>query len=174
MFHLLRQTGGEARELSQAIEGLKASLHSCQRCCHLATTPVCGICQDEARETSLVLVVEHPRDVIAFEETERWNGLYHVLMGRVSPHDGAGPGDLSIGRLRQRLEKEPIEEVVLAMGMSAEGDATALAVARALSDAPVKVTRLARGLPSGFTIEYAGTEVLGDALDGRRALPGGE
>jgi recombination protein RecR len=122
----------------------------------------------------MVMVVESPKDLVAFERTGRYRGLYHVLMGHLSPHEGTGPRHLAIERLRERLAAGGIREVILATNPDAEGDGTALALNRLLATDGVLVTRLARGLPTGSTIEYAGTEILADALEGRRAAPAEE
>lgn len=169
-FHLFAAPESAAQALADAIMEVKHRVRPCARCLNLATEESCAICADPDRDAGLILVVEHPKDVEAFERAGSHRGLYHVLLSRVSPHDGVGRGHLGLDRLHARVKKEAPREVVLATATDAEGDATALAVARALADTGVKTTRLARGLPSGFSISYAGTEVLADALEGRREV----
>lgn len=167
-FYLLKAPADEALGLAAAIREVKDTLVSCRRCFNFSQTELCRVCGDPSRDHGLVMVVEHPKDLVAFERTGRYRGTYHVLLGQVSPHDGTALKHLSVDRLRERLRGSRVREVILATNPTAEGDGTALALGEMLGDTEVRVTRLARGLPSGFTIEYAGTEVLADALEGRR------
>jgi recombination protein RecR len=170
-FSLVRSKKAEALELARAIRDVKEQVFHCRTCFNFASEETCPICADPERDRRRVMVVEQPRDVVSFEDAGRYRGTYHVLMGHVSPHDGTALEHLAIGRLLERIDEGGIDEVILGTNPDAEGDGTALAVARALAQKPVKVTRLARGLSSGFSIAFAGTEVLADALEGRVPFP---
>ncbi len=130
----------------------------------------CGICRDERRDPTVVCVVEEPRDVVAIEKTREFRGRYHVLQGAISPIDGIGPDKLRIRELLARLGSEDIQELILCTNTNIEGDATALYLTSLLKDIPVKVTRLASGLPVGGDLEYADEITLGRALEGRRSV----
>jgi recombination protein RecR len=168
-FHLLRVDRTRALGLAEAVRRLRDELGSCPECQNLCTEGLCGVCRDPGRDRSTVMVVESPREVLAFERTGRYRGLYHVLLGRWSPQEGAGVDDRGLSGLRRRLAGGTVREVVLATNPDAEGDGTALAVLRALRDLPVTVTRLSRGLSRGSSIEHSGVEILAEALEGRRA-----
>lgn len=167
--HLLRVSRDEAAALSQAILDIKDQLFHCGRCNAITAVDPCSICSDPERDRRRICVVEEPFNIPPIERTGEHRGLYHVLLGALSPQRGIGPRDLAIDALLERLEG--VDEVILATNPDAEGDGTALAVARRLEGTGVRVSRLARGLPSGFSIEFAGTEVLSDALEGRRTCP---
>ena len=167
-FHLLSERAEEALKLSEAIRDLKEKVRACSVCTMITETDLCGICADPKRDRSTVLVVELTRDVWSIEKTGAYRGLYHVLQGRLSPLDGIRPEDLTLKKLADRIRSGGVREVILATNPTAEGDATAYYLQTQL-DGP-RVTRLARGLPAGSTIEYASRSVLTDALDGRRAL----
>lgn len=171
-FAVLRGRPEEAKVFADALVDAKRKVMSCATCSNVATSERCDVCSDATRDPGLVLVVEHPRDVVAFERTGRWRGTYHVLLGRLSPHEGAGAEALSLKALDARVAGGKVREVVLGTNPDAEGDATALAIERRLGG-KVPVTRLARGLSSGGAIEYAGTEVLAEALRLRRSANGG-
>ncbi|HMS15560.1 MAG TPA: recombination mediator RecR [Planctomycetota bacterium] len=167
---LLRSDLAYALELAESIKAMRAALRPCAVCCHVTPKETCEICSDPSRDASLILVVEESKDVLAFESLGRYRGLYHVLMGRASPLEGMRANHLTVSRLLKRLDEGNVAEVILAMNPDAEGDGTALVLSRELAKRDVLVTKLARGLPSGLAIEYAGTEVLSDALSGRRPL----
>jgi recombination protein RecR len=172
--YLLKAGDEEALGLAKAIEAVKVVLRPCRECLGFAEDALCEICSDPHRDRGTIMVVESPKDLVAFERTGRYRGVYHVLLGHVSPHEGVSPGHLGLDRLVERARSGEVREIILATNPDAEGDGTALVLARALEDTGVPVTRLARGLPSGWTIEYAGTEILSDALEGRRAQPAEE
>jgi recombination protein RecR len=132
----------------------------------------CGICADPRRDTTIVCVVEEPRDLVAVEKTGEFKGTYHVLQGAISPIEGVGPEQLRIRELLERIGKEGIEEVILCTNPNLEGEATALYLARLLKPMEMKVTRIASGLPVGGDLEYADELTLGRALEGRRDLEG--
>ncbi|MDX9911666.1 MAG: recombination mediator RecR [Phycisphaerales bacterium] len=174
-FHVLKATPDDALALAKAIADVKRSVRHCSVCWNLADDDPCVICASGERDRRLVLVVEQPRDLIALEQTGMYRGLYHVLMGRVSPLEGVGPGDLTISSLLERVEKSrregvAIEEVILGLNPTFEGDGTGLLLAEELGARGVKVSRLARGLPSGGQLEFASRAVLADAIVGRQSV----
>jgi recombination protein RecR len=171
-FYLLKSEKDKALALAQAITDVKTTVRHCARCYHLSDGEVCSICADQCRDRTLVLVVEQPKDLLALEQTGMYKGLYHVLMGRLSPLEGIGPSDLTIARLLERV-REPgsaIREVILGLNPTLEGDGTAMLLTDELRKAGVKVSRLARGLPSGSQLEYASKAVLADAIHGRQRV----
>ncbi|MBO6739138.1 MAG: recombination protein RecR [Phycisphaerales bacterium] len=174
-FHVLKSDEESALALAGAIEAVKKSVRHCRVCYNLSDSDVCSICSDASRDRSRVLVVEQPKDLIALEQTGMYRGLYHVLMGRLSALDGVEPEDLTIGALIERIRASEgrIEEVVLGLNPTVEGDGTGLYLAQKLGEAGVAVSRLARGLPSGGSLEFANKAVLADAILGRQSLGGG-
>ena len=158
----------DALGLSDAIREVKDRLRSCSVCYDITVTETCPICADPRRDRSMVCVVEQSKDLGAVEKAGAFRGLYHVLHGRLSPLDGVGPGNLTIARLEERVKKGGIDEVILATNPTAEGDATAFYVQKALAPSGVRVTRIARGLPTGSSLEYASRTIVADALQGRR------
>lgn len=174
-FHVLKSDEESALALARAIEAVKKSVRHCGVCFNLSDAEVCPICSDSTRDRSRVLVVEQPKDLIALEQTGMYRGLYHVLMGRLSALDGVEPGDLTIAALLERIRSGngEISEVVLGLNPTVEGDGTGLYLAQKLSELGVSVSRLARGLPSGGSLEFANKAVLADAILGRQSLGGG-
>jgi recombination protein RecR len=171
-FYVLKCDDREAMQLALAIRDAKKSLLKCKECFNVTEQETCRICADPARDRGLVMVVEHPKDLAAFERTGRFRGVYHVLLGRLSPHEGSGPEHISGGGLVARVRGGTVREIILATNPDAEGDATALLLERMLAGSGVCVSRLARGLATGGAIEFAGTEMLSDALEHRkRAAP---
>jgi len=169
-FHLLKAADEEAFSLADAIRDLKTKLRPCKACFNIAEDELCEICADPRRERETICVVEQPKDLLALETTGVYRGVYHVLMGHVAPLEGVEPEDLTIDALVRRVKAGGVTEVILATNPDVNGDATALHVARALEGTDVKVTRLARGLPTGGQIEYSSKSILSDALTGRRDL----
>ena len=171
-FHLLKASTEEAMDLARAIEGLKLRAVQCSRCHNLADMDPCAICSDPRRDASVLLVVEQPQDVATLESLGSFGGGYHVLMGRLSPLEGLGPGELTAEALLARAQDGAVREVILGTSPTAEGDGTALWLADQLKRrAPgVAVTRLARGLPTGANLEAVGKAVLGDALHARQRV----
>jgi recombination protein RecR len=168
-FHLLRADDGEAIALADAIREVKEKVGLCEVCFNLAEGPRCRICEDERRDRTLICVVEEPADVIPIERTHEYRGLYHVLGGALSPLDGVEPEHLRIAELMQRVDRNGVQEVVLAMNPNMTGEATAAYLADRLRGR-VRVTRLASGLPVGGDLEYADEVTLGRALSGRREM----
>ena len=174
-FHVLKAVKDEALGLARAIEDVKRQVRYCPVCFTFADGDACTICGDAARDRSCVLVVEQPKDLIAIEQTGQFRGVYHVLLGRLSPLEGLGPESITAARLVDRVRDpaknaggEQVTEVVLGLSPTLEGDGTALYLAEELEGLGATVTRLARGLPSGREIEFAGTPVLAEAIRGRR------
>jgi recombination protein RecR len=142
----------------------------CRNCYNLAEQEECEICRDVSRNHEVICVVEQPRDLMALEQAGVYRGLYHVLLGRVAPLEGIGPDQLTIDTLINRVRGGSIREIVMATNPTVEGDGTALYISNLLSDFPVRVTRLARGITTGSMLEFANKEVLADALSGRQAF----
>ena len=168
-FHLLRVPKDEAAALATAIEDVKERVRFCSECGNLTEEDRCEICRDERRDRALVCVVEQPVDLVSLERTHEYRGLYHVLGGALSPIDGVEPEHLRIDELMSRVERNGIEEVVLATNPNMTGEATAAYLADRLRGR-VRVTRLASGLPVGGDLEYADEVTLGRALAGRREM----
>ena len=166
--YLLKAPADQVRALSQAIAGLKSSITYCRQCFNLSEAQLCLICRDEARNKKIICVVEEPRDVSALEKAARFKGLYHVIMGAISPLDNIGPDDLKIPQLMSRLKKNNIEEVILATDFDPEGEATAYYLADQIIPLGLRVSRIAAGIPVGSHLEYADQATLGRALEGRR------
>lgn len=176
-FHILTAPRDEALALAQAIDRVKSSVTHCRICFNFADHELCSICQDPRRQAELVLVVERPRDVIALEQTGLYRGVYHVLLGHISPLDGVGPDAITVAQLLDRVDHPErnsrgtrVAEVILGLNPTLEGDGTALYVAEQLRGRNVRVSRLARGLPTGGQLEFATKAVLADALQGRQAM----
>jgi len=168
-YWLLRTSKDEALGLARAIEAARDAILVCRQCFNLDEVDPCSVCADPQRDRDLILVVEDPRDVAAFEEAE-YRGVYHVLQGRLSSLEGVGPDDLTVAALLARVRAQPPREVCLATNPDLEGEATARMLAAELSALGVTVTRLARGLPAGATIQHVAKSVLLDAIEGRRRL----
>jgi recombination protein RecR len=168
-FHLLSARPEDALELARAIEDVKSRVHFCRECGNLTEEELCEVCTDARRDRSIICVVEQPVDVVSLERTGEFRGLYHVLGGALSPLDGVEPSDLRVDGLVSRVERNGIDEVVLATNPTMTGEATAAYVADRLRG-KVRVTRLASGLPVGGDLEYADEVTLGRALAGRRDM----
>jgi recombination protein RecR len=170
-FHLLKQPLENSQLLAKALVEARTKLHPCRDCHNLTEDTLCRICLAPGRDKQVVLVVEDPSDVIAFERTHEFHGLYHVLGGNLSPLEGRGPDDLKLDSLVERVKSgNGFKEIIVATDPTVEGDSTALYIQHLLKGNPVKVTRLARGLPSGGDVEYADESTLLKALEGRREL----
>lgn len=166
-FHLLAQPKSEVHLLAAALRDLKEQVKSCSACYNISEVDPCAVCTDPKRDHATLCVIEQARDLWAIERSGAYRGGYHVLHGHLSPLDGVGPENLTIPGLLERVRKGGIREVILATNPTAEGDATAFYIQKALG-AGVQVTRIARGIPSGGTLEYSDRTVVGDALSGRR------
>lgn len=177
--HILKQERSEALGLARAIHDVKTSIHHCEICYNLSDGSRCSICTMPERDAGVVLVVEQPRDLISLEQTGAFKGVYHVLLGRLSPLDGVGPGEITAADLIARVADAArntrgveVREVVLGLNPTIEGDGTGLYLTQEIRRvAPsVRVTRLARGLASGSTLEFANKAVLSDAINERRGV----
>ena len=169
-YHVLRVPKVEALGLADAIREVRENVHYCKTCFNLAEGEQCEICRDEKRNREQLCLVEQPRDLMALEQAGVYRGLYHVLLGRIAPLDGVGPDQLTIDQLVARVRGGTIREIIMATNPTVEGDGTALFISNLLSELPVKITRLARGITTGSVLEYTNKEVLADALTGRQQL----
>jgi recombination protein RecR len=168
--HLLLASRADVLALADALRAIKEQIHQCRQCCNLTEHDLCSICADPRRDSSLICVVEQPRDLASIERTGNYRGLYHVLHGQIAPLDGIGPEQLTIDRLEARVRAGGVQEVIMATNPTTQGDGTALYLSSLLLPLEVKVTKLARGLPAGSVLEFANNQMLADALEGRRAL----
>ncbi len=169
-FHILKTSPDEAMALAKAISDVKTNIKQCRICFNLAESDTCRICSDPRRDKSVICVVEQPRDVISLEKTGLCKWVYHILNGHIAPLEGIEPSDLTIDELVKRVRTGGIEEVVMATNPNIEGDGTTLYITSMLRPLGVKITRLARGLPTGSNIEYASGSILADAILGRQQL----
>lgn len=171
-FHILKNDPERARALARALHELHDRVHFCSRCFFITDAELCAICTDARRDSGLVCVVEEPQDVVAFEKSGSYTGLYHVLLGRLSPLQGVTPDDLKIPELMTRLRDatSQVREVILATNPNVDGDATALYLSRLIEPLGIKVTRLGLGLSIGSALEYADELTLRKAFEGRRAV----
>ena len=167
-FHLLKLPRDDALRLARAIAEAKERVSFCRRCFNVGEGEECEICLDTRRDTTVVCVVEEPRDIVAVERTGEFRGRYHVLQGAISPIEGIGPDQLRVKELLARLDPEAITEVILCTNPNLEGEATAMYLGRLLKPLGLRVTRIASGLPVGGDLEYADELTLGRALEGRR------
>jgi recombination protein RecR len=167
-FHLLKMEEGEAERLADAIRELKASIRLCEVCNNITETSPCAICNDASREAQVLCVVEDSANIVAIEQTGRYRGSYHVLMGVLSPLQGVGPEQLRIDGLVSRVKQGGIQEVVMATNPTSEGEATALFLANLLKPLGVRITRIATGVPVGSELEYVDRATMGRAMDGRK------
>ena len=169
-FHILRSTDDDAASLAEAVRGLKASLRLCSICNNVTDVDPCAYCASPTRNQRLVCVVEEPTSIEAVERTRGFQGIYHVLHGTLSPLHGVGPEQLRAATLVARVERGEIDEVILATSPTLEGEATANWLASALRTFPVRITRIATGVPAGSDIEYADEVTMARALEGRREV----
>lgn len=169
-YHLLRVNKTEALALADAIRNVRENVRYCETCFNLSEDPHCAICQDSKRDQSTLCVVEQPQDVISLEQAGVYQGVYHVLLGRIAPLEGVGPDQLTIESLVQRAHKGNFQELIMATNPTVEGDGTALHISNLLQELPIRVTRLARGVTPGSILEHTNKEILADALSGRQQL----
>ncbi len=171
-FHLLKQSPAEALKLADAIREVKTRIRHCSICYNLTEADPCGICADPTRDAGLICVVEQPKDLLALESAGLYKGVYHVLLGRIAPLEGIEPGDLTIEPLMERLGSGTIREVIMGTNPTMEGDGTALFIQSQIASRfpQVQLTRLARGLAAGSSIEYANRNILADAIGGRQKM----
>ena len=169
-FHVLDLPKEDAERFADAIREAKAKTFTCRRCQNLTDSEFCPICSDKTRNQKVICVVAEPRDVIAFERTKEYKGLYHVLHGTLSPMGHVGPDDIRIRELVKRVAEEETEEVILATNPDTEGEATAMYISRLLQPFGIKITRLAYGIPVGGHLEFVDEVTLTRALEGRKEL----
>lgn len=169
-FYVLNMPDKSAGEFLTSITEAREKIHECAVCCDLTDQELCPICRAGNRDTSTICVVEDPRDVIAFERTREYKGLYHVLHGTISPMDGIGPEQIRIKELLQRIADEDVREIIMATNPTVEGEATAMYISKLLAPFGIKVTRLAYGIPVGGDLEYADEVTLRRSLEGRNIL----
>ena len=169
-FHILRASNEDAELLAEAIRQVKASLHLCSICSNITDVDPCVYCSSATRNQRLVCVVEEPTNIAAIEKTRSYNGVYHVLHGALSPLHGVGPEHLRLASLSQRVERGEVDELIIATNPTVEGESTAVYIQRMLKNSPVRMTRIATGIPAGSDIEYADEVTMAKALEGRREL----
>lgn len=169
-FYILEQPPERAEKFAEALKNARKTIRFCKNCQSLTDREVCDICEDGRRDRSVVCVVADPKDVLAFERTGEYNGLYHVLHGVISPLDGIGPDQLRIKELMARLGSGEITELIMATNPTVEGEATASYLSRLVKPMGIKVTRLAYGIPVGGDLEYADEVTLARALEGRNEI----
>jgi recombination protein RecR len=168
--HLLGADRDSVLALADALRAVKENIRLCRQCCNLTEGELCSICADSRRDASQVCVVEQARDLMALERAGSYRGLYHVLHGRLAPLDGIGPEHLKVEPLLRRVQQGGVREIIMATNPTLEGDGTALYLSSLLEPLGVKITRLARGLPSGSVLEFANSQMLIDALEGRQTF----
>lgn len=169
-FYMLKMSPEEIAKLAQAISEIKTRLSYCTICGNITDRNPCYICADTSRNHQVICVIEEPDDLLAIERTKAYKGVYHVLMGVLSPLDGVGPKDLRIDSLFERVNNENIKEVILATNYTTEGQATALYLTKRLGPLGIEITRIAYGIPVGGDLEYIDEVTLAKALEGRRAI----
>jgi len=169
-YYVLKMPKEKAVEFSQAILSAHDNIHYCSECCNLTDKEKCSICDSPKRDHSTICVVEDPRDVMAMERTQEYNGVYHVLHGAMSPLSGIGPEQLTIKALLSRIQQHSVEEVIMATNPTVEGETTSMYISKLLKPLGIKVTRLAYGIPVGGDLEYADEVTLLRALEGRSEL----
>ncbi|MFA6142060.1 MAG: recombination mediator RecR [Candidatus Omnitrophota bacterium] len=169
-FYVLRSPKQDADALSKAILKVKESVRFCNICNNLSDNDTCEICRSHSRNKSILCVVEEPNDIVTIEKAGNFNGLYHVLLGSLSPLDGIGPDDLKINELLERVKKEKFKEIILATDFNTEGEATALYLLKVLKLAGARLTRVAYGIPVGGDLQYADQATITKAFEGRREI----
>lgn len=169
-FFVLKTDSESALAFADSIRKVKTNIQQCRVCFNLSESERCRICLDPNRDKSIICVVEQPKDVISLEKTGMCKWVYHVLNGHIAPLDGIDPSDLTIDELVSRVRSGDVDEVVMATNPNMEGDGTSLYISSLLSPLGVRITRLARGLPTGSSIEYASGSILADAIQGRQKL----
>ncbi|MFA5143543.1 MAG: recombination mediator RecR [Candidatus Omnitrophota bacterium] len=171
-FYILRSPKNDAESLAGAIRKVKESVRFCRICNNLSDEELCEICKSPSRTRSVLCVVEEPNDMVTIERAGNFNGLYHVLLGSLSPLDGIGPSELKIKELLERVKKEKFKEIIIATDFNTEGEATALYLLKVLKGSGARLTRVAYGIPVGGGLEYADQATIAKAFEGRRDLEG--
>ena len=169
-FHIIGMSSARVNRLADTIRSAKEHVTFCKVCQNLTDEEICPICKNPARDKSTIMVVENPRDLAAYERTGRFQGLYHVLHGAISPMLGVGPGDIRLKELMERLRDEEVKEVIIATNSSLEGETTAMYISKLIRPAGVKTTRIASGVPVGGDLEFIDEMTLLRALEGRTEI----
>ena len=169
-FHILDMPTEEVEDLANAMVSARKGVHYCKQCYTLTDDEICPICSNPARDQKVIMVVEDTKDLAAYEKTGKYNGVYHVLHGAISPMLGIGPGDIRLKELMTRLQKEEVREVIIATNSSLEGETTAMYLSKLIKPTGIRVTRIASGVPVGGDLEYIDEVTLLRALDGRTEL----
>lgn len=169
-FHLLNLPKDSVQNLAEAMVDARENVHYCRECFTLTDQEICPICSDPKRDKKTIMVVEDTRDLAAYEKTGKYEGVYHVLHGAISPMQGIGPGDIRLKELIQRLSREDVEEVIIATNSSLEGETTAMYISKLIKPTGIKTTRIASGVPVGGDLEYIDEVTLLRALEGRTKL----
>ncbi len=169
-FHILKMPMSEVQKFAEALVVAKEQTKACEICFNLSTSSPCEICSSSSRNRSVICVIAETKDLIAIEKTNEYNGLYHVLQGLISPMDGIGADDIRIKELLTRLTDDRVQEVILALSPSVEGEATSLYLTKLIKPFGIKISRIAFGLPVGADLEYADEITLAKAIEGRREL----
>jgi len=169
-YYLLQRDPKGARRLANSILNSFELLGKCTSCNNFSETPTCNLCLDPKRNKKILCIIEMPTDLLMFEQTHSFDGMYYILMGRLSPLDGIGPKDLNMGGLYDRCKDEKIEEIIIATNFTKEGDATATYITELLKDLGKKLSRIARGMPSGSEIEYTDSGTLAQAISERKTI----
>ncbi len=169
-YYVLENPGKRALPLARALETVKEEVKHCSVCANFSELDPCHICRDPRRDHSVICVVEQPKDLLAIEDSGDYRGVYHVLRGHIAPLENKGPETLTIAKLVERVRQGEVREVILATNPNLEGDGTALYITQKLAPLSVKLTRLARGLAAGSSLEYVSKDIISDALEGRREI----
>lgn len=169
-FHIINLPQEQVERLSGAIRDAKQNVHYCRECFTLTDADLCPICKSPNRDHAVIMVVENPRDLAAYEKTGKFEGVYHVLHGAISPMLGIGPGDIKLKELMERLQREDVREVIIATNSSLEGETTAMYISKLIKPTGIRVTRIASGVPVGGDLEYIDEVTLLRALEGRVEL----
>ncbi|WP_069999779.1 recombination mediator RecR [Cellulosilyticum sp. I15G10I2] len=169
-FHIISLPKEKVQRLADTLVDAKQNISYCNRCCTITDDKLCPICKDEKRANRQIMVVEDSRDMAAYEKTKEYKGLYHILHGAISPMMGVGPSDIKIKELLERIQKEEVEEIIIATNPNIEGEATAMYISKLLKPLGIKTTRIAHGVPVGGDLEYVDEITLSRALQGRREM----
>ncbi|MDF2612229.1 MAG: Recombination protein recR [Clostridia bacterium] len=169
-FHIISLPKEKVKKLADTLVDAKENISYCERCCTITDDKLCPICKDEKRANHQLMVVEDSRDMAAYEKTKEYKGLYHILHGAISPMMGVGPSDIKIKELLERLQKEEVDEVIIATNPNIEGEATAMYISKLLKPLGITTTRIAHGVPVGGDLEYVDEVTLSRALQGRREM----
>ncbi len=169
-FHIISMPVEKVEHLANTLVAAKKHINYCEKCCTITDDKLCPICKGSNRANGQIMVVEDPRDMAAYEKTKEFKGLYHILHGAISPMMGVGPSDIKIKELLERIQKEAIEEVIIATNPNIEGEATAMYISKLLKPLGIKITRIAHGVPVGGDLEYVDEITLTRALEGRREM----